>query len=143
MIPFFGASVYDDPSLRESSPINFIKKVKTPTLSLSEIATESVQLRRASSSGMRCAGKGRRRELVIYSNEGHAFRDPEHRRDVLERALRWFETEMPVKSASAHDEEQAEIGCELCQYATSKCHGMRESVERGCKSFCAICFPCA
>ena len=33
MIPFFGASVYDDPAVYEkSSPIRFIKNVKTPTL---------------------------------------------------------------------------------------------------------------
>jgi dipeptidyl aminopeptidase/acylaminoacyl peptidase len=35
MIPFFGASVYDDPDVyAKSSPINFIKNVKTPTLVL-------------------------------------------------------------------------------------------------------------
>ena len=35
MIPFFGASVYDDPAVyARSSPINFIKRVKTPTLVL-------------------------------------------------------------------------------------------------------------
>ncbi|HEV3301499.1 MAG TPA: prolyl oligopeptidase family serine peptidase, partial [Planctomycetaceae bacterium] len=33
MIPYFGASVYDDPAVyAKSSPINFIKQVKTPTL---------------------------------------------------------------------------------------------------------------
>ena len=33
MIPYFGASVYDDPAVyAKSSPINFIKNVKTPTL---------------------------------------------------------------------------------------------------------------
>ena len=35
MIPFFGASVYDDPAVyARSSPITFIKNVKTPTLIL-------------------------------------------------------------------------------------------------------------
>src|SRR5260370_15202785 len=33
MIPYFGASVYDDPAVySKSSAINFIKNVKTPTL---------------------------------------------------------------------------------------------------------------
>ncbi len=33
MIPFFGASVYDDPAVyAKSSPITYIKNVKTPTL---------------------------------------------------------------------------------------------------------------
>src|SRR5207244_10428490 len=32
MLPFFGASVYDDPAVyAKSSPITFIKNVKTPT----------------------------------------------------------------------------------------------------------------
>src|SRR5262249_6132719 len=35
MIPFFGKSVYDDPDVyAKSSPINYIKKAKTPTLIL-------------------------------------------------------------------------------------------------------------
>ena len=35
MMPFFGASVYDDPAVyAKSSPITFIKNVKTPTLML-------------------------------------------------------------------------------------------------------------
>ena len=35
MLPFFGASVYDDPAVyAKSSPITFIKNVKTPTLVL-------------------------------------------------------------------------------------------------------------
>ncbi|MGH9648227.1 MAG: S9 family peptidase, partial [Bryobacteraceae bacterium] len=35
MIPYFGASVYDDPAVYpKSSPIDFVKRVKTPTLML-------------------------------------------------------------------------------------------------------------
>jgi dipeptidyl aminopeptidase/acylaminoacyl peptidase len=34
---------------------------------------------------------------VIYPNEGHHFKEPEHQRDVLKRALAWFEAEMPAK----------------------------------------------
>jgi dipeptidyl aminopeptidase/acylaminoacyl peptidase len=30
-------------------------------------------------------------ELVVYPNEGHGFRNPEHRIDVLERTLGWFD----------------------------------------------------
>ena len=34
MIPYFGASVYDDPEIYpRSSPINFIRNVKTPVFS--------------------------------------------------------------------------------------------------------------
>jgi dipeptidyl aminopeptidase/acylaminoacyl peptidase len=35
MIPYFGASIYDDPDIyARSSPINFIKNVRAPTLLL-------------------------------------------------------------------------------------------------------------
>ena len=30
-------------------------------------------------------------ELVVYPGEGHMFHDPAHRRDVMERAVKWFE----------------------------------------------------
>jgi dipeptidyl aminopeptidase/acylaminoacyl peptidase len=29
--------------------------------------------------------------LVVYPNEGHGFVDPAHRRDVMYRAVEWFE----------------------------------------------------
>jgi dipeptidyl aminopeptidase/acylaminoacyl peptidase len=34
-------------------------------------------------------------QLVLYPNEGHHFVSPDHQRDVLKRALDWFEAEMP------------------------------------------------
>ncbi len=99
MIPFFGASVYDDPAVyAKSSAIEYIGKVKTPTLVVvgdrdGECpAPQSFEFWHA----LRAAGV--KTQLVVYPNEGHAFRSPEHRRDVLERALNWFETEMPAKS---------------------------------------------
>ena len=38
---------------------------------------------------------GVKTQLVVYPNEGHGFVNAEHRRDVLERALGWFEEYMP------------------------------------------------
>ena len=37
-------------------------------------------------------------ELVVYPDEGHAFRAPEHRRDVLERAAGWFSKYLPAEA---------------------------------------------
>jgi dipeptidyl aminopeptidase/acylaminoacyl peptidase len=34
-------------------------------------------------------------QLVVYPDEGHGFTNAEHRRDVLERALEWFNLYMP------------------------------------------------
>jgi dipeptidyl aminopeptidase/acylaminoacyl peptidase len=33
--------------------------------------------------------------LVVYPDEGHHFEDPAHQRDVLQRALGWFEKYLP------------------------------------------------
>jgi dipeptidyl aminopeptidase/acylaminoacyl peptidase len=52
MIPFFGASVYDAPAVyAKSSPINFIKRVKTPPWSWWGRRTQSAQRRSRSNSG--------------------------------------------------------------------------------------------
>ena len=34
--------------------------------------------------------EGVKTQLVIYPNEGHHFRDPEHLRDLSEREAKWF-----------------------------------------------------
>ncbi|MHB1021782.1 MAG: S9 family peptidase [Acidobacteriaceae bacterium] len=98
MIPFFGASVYDDPAVyAKSSAINFIKNVKTPMLIVvgdrdGECpAPQSFEMWHA----LRAQGVPTR--LVVYPDEGHAFHNPEHRKDVLVRAIEWFEQYMPAK----------------------------------------------
>jgi hypothetical protein len=56
MIPFFGASVYDDPAVyAKSSAIEYIKNAKTPCSSSSATATANALLRRASRCGTPCA----------------------------------------------------------------------------------------
>jgi dipeptidyl aminopeptidase/acylaminoacyl peptidase len=96
MIPFFGASVYDDPQVyAKSSAIDFIKNVTTPTLSLvgdrdGECpAPQSFEFWHALRDLHIAA------QLVVYPNEGHGLSDPAHRRDVLERAVDWFASYMP------------------------------------------------
>ena len=92
MIPYFGASVYDDPKVYEkSAPITFIKQVKTPTLIVvgerdGECpAPQSFEFWHA----MRALGKPT--ELVVYKGEGHRFMDPKNRVDMQDRTLRWFQ----------------------------------------------------
>ena len=46
---------------------------------------------------MRSGRRASRPKLVVYPNEGHRFASPDHRRDVMERALDWFEQYMPEK----------------------------------------------
>jgi dipeptidyl aminopeptidase/acylaminoacyl peptidase len=98
MMPFFGKTVYDDPAVyAKSSAIEYIKNVKTPTLVVVGDRDGECPAPQSFEFWHALRAEGVKTQLVIYPNEGHGFRDPVHRRDVLERALNWFETEMPAK----------------------------------------------
>jgi len=91
MIPFFGGSVYDDPAVyAKSSPITYIKQVKTPTLIL--VGDRDGECPPAQSYEFWHALKtlGVKTEFVIYPNEGHRLGKPEHRKDALARTIAWF-----------------------------------------------------
>jgi dipeptidyl aminopeptidase/acylaminoacyl peptidase len=92
MIPFFGASVYDDPAVYEkSSPIHFIKNVKTPTLVI--VGERDAECPASQSYEFWHALKtlGVPTQLVIYPGEGHLFLEPKHQADRLERTVGWFD----------------------------------------------------
>ncbi len=92
MIPYFGASAYDDPAAyRAASPMESIKAGKTPTLiyagerDVECPAVQSMEFWR----GLRAMGTPS--TLVIYDGEGHALRKPENQRDLRKRTVAWFE----------------------------------------------------
>jgi dipeptidyl aminopeptidase/acylaminoacyl peptidase len=92
MEPFFGASVYDDPAVYEkSSPIAFIKNVKTPTLVLHGDRDSEVPTAQGYEFWHALDTLGVPTELVIYENEGHGLRDPGHQRDMIRRSVAWFD----------------------------------------------------
>jgi dipeptidyl aminopeptidase/acylaminoacyl peptidase len=92
MIPFFGASVYDDPQVyAKSSPITFIKKAKTPTLVLVGDSDGECPTPQSYEFWHALKTLGVETELVVYEHEGHAFADPSHQRDVIERVQSWFD----------------------------------------------------
>ncbi len=98
MVPFFGKTVYDDTAVyAKSSAIEYIKNVKTPTLVVVGDRDGECPAPQSFEFWHALRAEGVKTQLVVYPNEGHAFRSAEHRRDVLERALNWFETEMPAK----------------------------------------------
>lgn len=98
MIPFFGASVYDDPAVyAKSSAINFIKKVKTPTLVVVGDRDGECPMPQSFEFWHALRDENVPTELVVYPNEGHHFVSREHQIDVLERALSWFEQYMPAQ----------------------------------------------
>ncbi len=102
MIPYFGASVYDDPVVyAKSSPMNFIKRVHTPTLLI--VGDGDIECPPPQSYEYWHALKtlGVDTQLVVYPHEGHVFQDPEHISDMLQRLLDWFDTRMPAGARPA------------------------------------------
>jgi len=99
MIPYFGASVYDDPAVyAKSSPINFIKNVKTPTLVV--VGERDGECPPPQSYEFWHALKtlGVKTEFVLYPGEGHGFRKPENSRDLFDRLAKWFDENMPAST---------------------------------------------
>jgi dipeptidyl aminopeptidase/acylaminoacyl peptidase len=91
MIPYFGASVYDDPGVyAKSSAISFIKKAKTPTLVVVGDRDGECPAPQSFEFWHALRDQHVPTELVVYANEGHGFVDPAHRRDVMDRAVEWF-----------------------------------------------------
>ncbi len=96
MTPFFGASVYDDPAVyAKSSAINFIKQVRTPTLIVVGDRDAECPAPQSFEFWHALRAENVPTSLVVYPNEGHGFSSEEHRRDVLQRALNWFQTHLP------------------------------------------------
>ena len=92
MIPFFGASAYDDPAIYNAqSPINFIRNAKTPTFVY--VGERDVEVPAPQSlefwHGLHAQGVAT--TLVIYPGEGHGIRKPEHAQDLERRIVGWFD----------------------------------------------------
>jgi dipeptidyl aminopeptidase/acylaminoacyl peptidase len=95
MVAFFGASVYDDPAIyAKSSPISFIKNVKTPTLVLVGDRDGECPAPQSFEFWHALKTLGVKTQLVVYPNEGHAFHDPKHIRDLMDRTVNWFNENM-------------------------------------------------
>ncbi len=92
MIPFFGKSVYDDPEVyARSAPMTFIKKVKTPTLIVVGDSDGECPTPQSYEFWHALKTLGVKTQLVVYEREGHMFSKPDHLRDVMSRAVAWFD----------------------------------------------------
>ena len=92
LIPFFGASVYDDPGVyAKSSPITFIKNVKTPTLILVGDRDGECPTPQSFEFWHALETFGVENRFVVYPHEGHEIYDPAHRRDIMQRTLEWYD----------------------------------------------------
>jgi dipeptidyl aminopeptidase/acylaminoacyl peptidase len=96
LLPYFGATVYDDPAVyARSSPLTFIKRVRTPTLVL--VGERDLECPVPQSREFWHALKtlGVPTQLVIYPGEGHLITRPNHRRDILKRTRDWLDKYLP------------------------------------------------
>jgi dipeptidyl aminopeptidase/acylaminoacyl peptidase len=92
MIPFFGASVYDDPVVYEkSSPIHFIKNVKTPTLVIAGERDAECPAPQSYEFWHALKTLGVPTQLIVYQGEGHLFLDPKHQADRMDQIAAWFD----------------------------------------------------
>jgi dipeptidyl aminopeptidase/acylaminoacyl peptidase len=102
LLPYFGATVYDDPAVyARSSPINFVKRVRTPTLLLvgeRDLECPAMQSREFWHA-LRTLKVDTR--LVVYPGEGHLIADPQHRRDIMRRTAAWLDQTLRVGSPSS------------------------------------------
>jgi dipeptidyl aminopeptidase/acylaminoacyl peptidase len=92
MVPYFGATVYEDPAVyAKSSPIEFIAHAHTPMLLV--VGERDVECPAPQSyeywRGLEHVGVTS--QLVVYPDEGHGFQNPNHARDVVDRSIRWFD----------------------------------------------------
>jgi dipeptidyl aminopeptidase/acylaminoacyl peptidase len=92
MIPYFGKSAYDDPKAYwDVSAIRVIKQARTPTLitvgerDIEVPPTQSVEYW----NGLKAAGVPT--SLIIYPDEGHGIRAPDHVADARARTIAWFD----------------------------------------------------
>jgi dipeptidyl aminopeptidase/acylaminoacyl peptidase len=98
LLPYFGASVYDDPAVyARSSPINFIKRVRTPTLILVGERDQECPAPQSREFWFALRTLGVPTQLVIYPGEGHGFHEVEHRRDVMRRTAAWIDRKLREK----------------------------------------------
>jgi dipeptidyl aminopeptidase/acylaminoacyl peptidase len=92
MIPFFGASVYDDPEVyARSSPLSFIKAAATPTLIIVGDSDKECPAPQSYEYWHALRALGVEAKLVVYPNEGHWFRNPANTEDRLTRVVAWFD----------------------------------------------------
>ena len=91
MIPFFGASVYDDPAIyAKSSPISFIRQVRTPTFEFVGDADVECPMPQTQEFYHALHTLGVPTEFVVYAGQGHGLRDPKDQADARRRTLAWF-----------------------------------------------------
>ncbi|MGI3776945.1 MAG: prolyl oligopeptidase family serine peptidase [Janthinobacterium lividum] len=91
MIPYFGASVYDDPAAyARSSPMTFIRQVRTPTFEFVGDRDLECPMPQTQEFWHALHTLGVPTEFVVYPGQGHELHDAHDRADAKARTLAWF-----------------------------------------------------
>jgi dipeptidyl aminopeptidase/acylaminoacyl peptidase len=102
MLPYFGATVYADPAVyARSSPIQFINRVKTPTLILVGERDGECPAPQSYEFWHALRTLGVPTELVVYPDEGHLFRNPANVLDATQREVGWFDRHLGSAGTAA------------------------------------------
>ncbi len=92
LLPYFGATVYDDPAVYlKSSPLTYIKRVNTPAMIVVGANDEACPAAQSFEYWHALKTLGVPTQMIVYPGEGHMFHDPDHKRDLLERTVNWFD----------------------------------------------------
>ena len=86
-----GADPWDtDGAFARFSPINFVKRVKTPTLILHGEVDEDVPVEQAFLFHRALSDLGMETELIVYPREAHRPKERSHVLDLNRRIIEWF-----------------------------------------------------
>lgn len=105
LISFYSTSLYQDlihaefngqpwdnfDLLWERSPLKHIKQAKTPLLLIHGEQDNDVHITQAEEMYTALKMRGVATVFLRYPREGHGFREPRHRIDVLARTVQWFD----------------------------------------------------
>ena len=98
MVPYFGATVYEDPAVyARSSPMNFITHARTPMLIVVGERDAECPAPQSFEYWRGLQHDGVKARLVVYPDEGHHFANPAHQADVLRRSVAWFDEFLEAK----------------------------------------------
>jgi dipeptidyl aminopeptidase/acylaminoacyl peptidase len=88
---FYGLPYEKPEGFRKSSPINYVKNAKTPTLILQGDADTIDPLSQSQMLYRALKRYGVATELVVYPREGHGLKEEKHLVDRLNRIVAWFD----------------------------------------------------
>ncbi|HEX4770275.1 MAG TPA: S9 family peptidase [Bryobacteraceae bacterium] len=92
MVPYFGDTVYNNPAAyAKSSPIEFIKKVKTPTLILVGENDAECPSPQSFEFWHALNALDVPTHLIVYPGEGHSFNKDKDQIDRMQRTAAWFD----------------------------------------------------